>query len=133
MKVLRIKHTTRRYRCDVPGCGALTNNLIAKRDDAARKPAHICDDCINGLYSILHPGRSEVIDAWEAGELVERDDDGRWPDEPDDGLLPDETDAEPEEIEVHSASEYRRLDAMGVLDESSTPEKPVRKRKKKTE
>lgn len=111
MKILRIKHTTRRYRCDVPGCGALTNNLIAKRDDAARKPAHICDDCINGLYGILHP----VDSAPAEPEPV-----------PVEGV-------ELEEIEVHSASECRRLDAMGVLDESSTPEKPVRQRKKKAE
>lgn len=111
MKVLRIKHTTRRYRCDIPGCGVLTNNLIAKRDDASRKPVHICDDCIDGLYSILHP----VDDAPAEPEPVSAE-----------GV-------ELEEIEVNSASEYRRLDALGVLDETSTPEKPVRKRKKKTE
>lgn len=113
MRVLRIKSTSRRYRCEVPGCGTLTHNLVAKRDDVMMKPMHICDDCINGLYAILHPAEDAPAEAEPVSLEVA------------------EPEAEP--IEVHSASEYRRLDAMGVLDEISTPEKPVRRRKAKTE
>lgn len=95
MPELKIRKPSRQHVCDVVKCRRLTHNLIARGDDASRSSLHICDGCIDDMFYRLHPGYKDVITAWEAGDLVERADDGRWPDEPDDGLLPDETDAEP--------------------------------------
>lgn len=51
LRIIESKHRT--FQCDIAGCRNRTRYLIAKRQDVASHPIHLCADCIRGLNQIL--------------------------------------------------------------------------------
>ena len=54
-KELRIvKSRSRSFQCDIAGCRNKTTNLVSRRSDVVSRPLHLCDDCIDAMYAIVH-------------------------------------------------------------------------------
>ena len=63
-KELRIvKSRSRSFQCDIAGCRNKTTNLVSRRSDVVSRPLHLCDDCIDAMYAIVHANDNARIDS----------------------------------------------------------------------
>lgn len=60
IKLKIVESRSRTFQCDISGCRNKTRYLITKRGDVLARPLHLCDECINGLYAILHDTEANV-------------------------------------------------------------------------